>query len=155
MVYEYGRLVMMDGKQVAQCPVHTLGSEEVPLLVTDTVAVFKKSFKCSFPPHTFLASLTQWPAFTNCWNQSFGLDQCLPTEPLLECKSVCLLSSHAKVETELSRYRPLGGVSSVNTGEWKVLCLVLPKCVEPVLVERGGRAPRRKAGEYLSRPNLA
>lgn len=77
-------LEIMYGKQVAQYPICRLRSEYVPLLVIDTVVIFEKSFKFSLPPNTFPANLTKWMVFANCWNQSFGLDQRLQKEPLLE-----------------------------------------------------------------------
>lgn len=77
-------LEIMYGKQVAQYPICRLGSEYVPLFVIDAVVIFETSFKFSLPPNTFPANLTKRMVFANCWNQSFGLDQRLQKEPLLE-----------------------------------------------------------------------
>lgn len=104
---------------------------------------------CPFP-----ASLTKWTVFDDSWIQFFGLDQRLQREPLIERKAVFLSPHRGGAERRPSRTS--GAVSRVNTGEWKVLYLVLPKGMGSLSRWSEGRGYRAgKAGEYLRRPNLA
>lgn len=89
-----------------------------------------------------------------CQKQSFGLDECLEKESLWAWKTV-FISSHQGQDRTQSMQDSWWSEPYKHPRNGKFLIWGRLRVWGAVLVERGEKVQSRKAGEYLSRPDLA